>query len=339
MNLPLFSELKNDESTYLTFSKALLDFDNAVANDTEYYFSKAVALKLPNWQQSSGDDKFFCDNINSLGITGLTIASPPNLIIPKVFQYYMENIIRNNISITDQLIEEITEIAFWKTLSYLGLSDQRIRDCFTFTNGIFTNNFIKTETNNGWVEIVVQIPNKCKLLVPAWKKLDNISDLIQTNDDLEIDPATGLRTITPLYDNGNKQFLFGDDLKQVIDFNNITWNETTKQIFDFNVLLLFYRDNSVDSLGNPIDKLHGINFIYPFDSKSSYWDQELLTQKTNSVQSRGYQFIFNMKSVGNQKSELSAYEQNEQMFYVNNFSKTLGLLDSFLENEMLYHKH
>lgn len=307
MNLPIFNQLREEESTYLTFQKALVDFDDAVANNTEYYFSNCIALQLPNWENG----KFFYD-LTSMGLPSNTT---PNLVIPKMFQYYMENICRQNISIDTNIpVENITEIAFWKTLIKMGVSPKNI---VTFTNGIFTNNFIKTEANNGWVEIVVNIPNNCKLLKPAWKSVENISNLVQATD-----------TDTALYDNGSKQFTFNNDEKTIFDFNNIKYDDTTKSKFGFNVLLLFYRDKS------GIDKLHGINFIYPFENKVSYWDQQLLIQETNKISSRGYQFIFNMKSTNNQSSQIAAYEQNEQMFYVNQFGKTLGLLDSFLEEKI-----
>lgn len=311
MNLPIINQLREEESTYITFQKALLDFDDAVANNTEYYFSNVLALQLPNWEQG----KFFYD----LTSMGLPAGASPNLVIPKMFQYYMENICRQNIGIDkDSPVEEITEIAFWKTLDKLGVTTKA--ETIKFTNGIFTNNFIKTEANNGWVEIVVNVPNKCKILKTerSWREVKNISNLVQCSD-----------TDLALYDAAHqKVFNFNDDQRSVFDFNKVEYDETTKSRFGFNILLLFYRDK----VG--VDKLHGINFIYPFENKVSYWDQQLLVQETNQISSRGYQFIFNMKSTNNQSSTIAAYEQNEQMFYENQFSKTLGLLDSFLEEKM-----
>ena len=38
MNLPEFNKLQENQSTYITFSKALLDYDYAINNSKEYYF-------------------------------------------------------------------------------------------------------------------------------------------------------------------------------------------------------------------------------------------------------------------------------------------------------------
>ena len=87
MNLPIFHPLLQNQSTYITFSKALLDFDNAIANEKEYYFSKMVAINLPDYKNPD----FFID-LNSVDIT----TDNPNTTLPKGMQYYMENIIRQN---------------------------------------------------------------------------------------------------------------------------------------------------------------------------------------------------------------------------------------------------
>ena len=79
MNLPIFNTLLPDSSTYITFSKAHLDFDYAIANKQPYYFSKMVALKLPLciiWKQA-----FFPSLSSPLAlraITGLPFLSPPS---------------------------------------------------------------------------------------------------------------------------------------------------------------------------------------------------------------------------------------------------------------------
>jgi hypothetical protein len=313
MNLPVFNKLRENESTYITFSKALLDFDFAVANNGPYYYSKVVAINLPNWQSPS----FY---FNSSGFNDSSIGdnAEPNITVPVFLSKYVENIIRCNIHIdSSKQVEEITELAFWKGMNKLGVTDPKT--LVTFVNGIFTNNFIKTENNNGWVEIVCQVPNRCKLLqTGTWKNITTVNSLVQST------------YIDGLYDNGSYQYSFTSDQKNVIPFNTLTYNEITKQNFDFNCLLLFYRDYA------GVDKLHGINFIYPWVNKVSYWDQERLSQVTNEARTRGFQFIFNMKTVNNQSSHDASFEQNEQVFYVNNFSKTLGELDSFLEEKIGY---
>jgi len=307
MNLPIISQLREDQSTYITFSKANLDFDKAIANGTPCYFTKMVALNLPFWQ----NPEFFI-NLTSVGEN----STNPNIVIPKMLQYYMENIIRQEIGINGGVVEEIAELAFWKTLNKLGLVEADYKSVVTFMNKIVTSNFVTTENNNGWGEIVCQIPNKCQLLNTVWKTIATVDNIVQ-----------GSNIDTCLFDNGNKQFLF-DGVKDVIDFDNCIFNDVDQQDIKFNVLLLFYTNST------GINKLHGINFIYPYENKVTYWDQETFTQKTNLARTIGYQFIFNMKTCNNQATQISVQSQDDHTHW-NTFSNTLGLLNSFLEIKML----
>lgn len=315
MNLPILSGLHEDQSTYISFSKALLDFDKASSNNEVCYFTKMVALRLPNWE----NPEFFIDLADVSPAPDPALTPPitdtnPNYVFPRTLQYYMENIIRQDISDDgENVVEEVTELAFWKTLNKLGLVSDDVKATFTFNNEILISNFISTENNNGWAEIVAQIPNKSQVMIPAWRTVTNVADVVQGSDD---DSA--------LWDNGLKQFLFDDDFKKVIDFNNITYDAVTESTFDFNVLLIFYTDAS------GIEKLHGINFIYPFENKVTYWDLETFTQKTNVAQTLGYQFKFNLKSCNNNATQVLVYELQEHTA-LQQFSETLGKLNAFLE--------
>lgn len=300
MYLPVLNPLNTDESTYITFSKALLDLDKANAFNTPYYFTYMIAMNLPNWQ----DPDFFID-LSEVGET----SSNPNVVFPKLIQYYMENIIRQDIS-----TPEITELAFYKSLNKCGLEFSDIRDRIVFCNKIVTENFIESEANNGWSEILGLIPNKCDLLGKVFRET-SIPSIVQSTDE------------DGLFDNGDRQFLFPEDSRFVIDFNNLSYDKITKQSFDFNVILVFYKDSE------GVDKLHGINFIYPFNNKITYFELPRLTQKTNEARGIGYQFLFNMKSCNNEASKTLVYEWNGQAFY-NSFERTMSLLASFLENEM-----
>jgi hypothetical protein len=305
-NLPIINQLRDDQSTYITFTKALLDFDKADMTDTEYYFSKMVCLCLPNW-----DIEHFYADLVDIGI----ISTNPNLVVPKVFQYYLENILRQDYEF---VIDEIAEIAFWKTMDYMRRSDPHLgsKDLFTFANGVVISNFIESETSTtGWCEIVGQIPNKCKVLVPAFRKVENVPNIFQTTN-----------TDTCLTDNGYKQFVFEEEQKYVIDFNELRYNEVDLTDFKFNVILLYYKDSK------GVDKLHGINFLFPYTNKVMYWDMETFTQKTNIPSSIGYQFKFNMKTCTNEATIKIVLEQ-EELFY-NLFGQTLGLLNTFLESKM-----
>ena len=91
MNLPNLNELKSDQSTYIAFSKALVDFDKAIAIGNPCYFTKMVTLNLPIWSYPN----FFID-LSVITDSGIAPDASPNLVFPKAIQYYMENIIRQN---------------------------------------------------------------------------------------------------------------------------------------------------------------------------------------------------------------------------------------------------
>lgn len=299
MNLPVINPLNTEQSTYITFSKALLDFDSAVANGTKYVFSKMVALNLPVWKNPD----FYTERLNEVGIT----STDPNTVLPKLIQYYTENIMRQNVD-----VPEITELAFWKTLNLCNLSAEQIRSSIVFCNKINTVDFIQVENNNGWGNIICQIPNNCANFLLSQRKT-NIPDVVQSED-----------TDTCLFDNGNKQFLFDDEFKQVIDFENSKYDKQLKSKFEFNLLLLFYQDK------DGVDKLHGVNFIYPFENLVTEWPLQTLEQKTNSMQTLGYQFVFNVKTCNNEASKIIVYEENLGQYY-ELFFDTFTRLDSFLE--------
>ena len=302
MNLPVINPLNSEQSTYITFSKALLDLDYAIANDTPYCFSHVVALNIPAWK----NPEFFTDALTQVGIT----STDPNTVLPKLIQYYTENIMRQNVD-----TPEIAELAFWKTIHLCGLSAEDIRKRITFANKIVTVNFVQAENNNGWGEIVCQIPNKCANLGLVMRNT-SVPSIVTSEDTDEC-----------LWDTGYKEFEFSDDFKKVIDFDNLIYEENIKSKFDFNVLLLFYRDK------DGVDKLHGINFIFPFENKVTEWTLETLTQKTNSIETIGYQFLFNIKTCNNEASKVMIYEQNQGSFYAM-FGQTFEKLDTFLEKEM-----
>ena len=207
------------------------------------------------------------------------------------------------------------ELAFWKTLNLCGLTPEQIYNSIVFSNKVTTVDFIQVENNNGWGNVICQIPNKCANLLLS-QRTTSVPDVVQSED-----------TDTCLFDNGNKQFLFDENLKKVIDFENSKYDEQLKSKFEFNVLLLFYKDDS------GVDKLHGVNFIYPFENLVTEWPIQTLEQKTNSMQTLGYQFLFNLKTCNNEASKIIVYEKNMGQFY-ELFMQTFSKLDSFLESNI-----
>lgn len=308
MNLPIINKLRDTQSTYITFSKSGLDFDKATANNEACYFTKMVALNLPEWANGS----FFID-ASIMGITN----QDPNLTIPKMIQFYLENILRQDISINSNPVQEVAELAFWKMLNRMGLNKATFQSTVTFFNKIAISNFFQTETNNGWAELVGQIPNKCQALTLAWRDVANVQDIIICDDNEQ----------QIVYDSQETKEYNFTNLKSVIDFENSTFSDVTVEDFSFNCLLLFYKDAS------GIEKLHGINFIYPFANKVTSWQLPEFTQKTNTVSTIGYQFKFNQKTVNNTPSAIAVYELQENSHF-NIFAETLQKLNSFLEYQM-----
>ena len=228
MNLPTFNPIQTPQplrSSYYTFSKALKDFDRSTLNNSPYFYSKMVALNLPFWNFSSPNPKMFfrfrkstsspqgdISNYSEQLPTGFpeiesfNECSNPNTVIPLLFQYYMENIIRQtNIIPGGTPCEQVVELAFWKTLNLLGLSQDQIfgntstdtKSIVTFVNNIATSNFINVSNNQGWCEIVASIPNQCPLLnitQQSWTTLTNVDNIVNAdeNDDNAIyDPDQG----------------------------------------------------------------------------------------------------------------------------------------------------
>lgn len=271
MNLPIFNQLQSDQSNYINFSKSLTDLDYAISQGTEYYLSKFVALKLPEYRVG---DLF-------IEMPEITSSVNPNYLISKAFQYYTENIIRQQID-----CPEIAEIAFWKTLKKFGLTNQKIKDSVVFVNNIVNSAFHRTENNDGWSEIMAIIPNNCDKLTPAWKNIYSV-------------PTTGdyvgdFLDDTSYFDNmANKSFDFGQ-FNQVIDFDNCIFEPGVETEFDFNLILLYYKDK------DGVEKLHGVNFINPFANVATHFELYNYNQKTGDYKNIGYSFKFNLKTTNNE---------------------------------------
>ncbi len=307
MNLPQIGPLLTDSSTYISFSTALLDLDKAYQYGTGYYFSKMVAINLPQYAMPN----FFLD-LSGMGV----ISNSPNTIMPKGIQYYMENIIRQSVG-----SDRVAELAFWKFLNRCGMSYADIHNCVTFSNKVATSNFITIQNNGGWGEIVGVIPNQCALLTTAWKPETGVPDVVTSDPQNDQDG---------LFDTGNKEFTFTDPLaKQVLDFDNFVFDTgVTDESFDFNALLFFYQDS------DGVDKLHGIQFIAPYENKVTYWDLPVNTQFSNKATSVGFQFKLNVKTCNNTASLVLVQDYNADGSHWNTYFESLSNFNSFLELQM-----
>jgi len=351
ISLPFFTDIvvSPRRSSFYTFSKALKDFDKSVTEGTKFYLSRMMCLNLPLWEQDKmyfkfrkstslnpGDIVYFKEVEGDVNFpTGIELEAStldyvnPNMVIPRVFMAYMENIIRQtNVLTGGGSPKEIAELAFWKTLNFMGIP---LPDIFgdnptviTFTNSLAVSNFIEVSNNQGWQEVVGAIPNKCNLLQldsTKWKTIDGINDVVScdVNED------------TAIYDGnpGSSFTLNFTDFKKVIDWDLLTFDDSVDTSFKFNTLLLFYKD------ADDVEKLYGINFIYPFDVSDGLgynWQQQTFTHLTNQIQSFGFSFKFNIKSNNNTATKNEIYTLQEGSFW-DTFEETLSLFNSFFEQQ------
>lgn len=335
MKLPIFDNLNTNppRSTYYTFSKSMKDLDNAVTEGTEWYFTKMVCLDLPIWSignmffrfrktssSPDGDIKYFSEeNGKNFPELETTNYINPNIVIPRLLQYYTENIIRqSNIGSS----EYIAELAFWKTLNMMGIDIDTLYDTnkiITYVGDLSTASFTEIANNHGWAEIIGSVTNNCPLTnisYSSWKTINDVNNIINADDNGD----------SAIFD---KDSSFGFDMskmKKVLNFYRIENDkDTTKQQeFQFNTILLFYTDKS------GVNKLHGVDFIYPFVEGMNGWKQESIKHITNTFNSFAYSFRYNMKSCVNKNTQDTVYEINEGSFY-DVFSKSMSNYDSFLE--------
>ena len=240
----------------------------------------------------------------------------PNKVIPRLFQYYTENIIRQSqFSETDSHItnQYISEVALYKTLSLMGIN---VFDCMIYVSDIGTCSFVEMTNNNGWVEILCQIPPQPSLPIINSKIITDIeSEVIadDNNDDAIYD------------DDGNGfSFIFHQSDKHIINFSDIQYDLETKRELSFNCILLFYKD--VDD----VEKLYGIDFIHPYTLTQQGYDLSRSTFLTNEQNSFGYTFRFNIKSCTNKATQSLVIQEQDGSFY-DVFGKALSDFDSFLK--------
>lgn len=301
MNLPIFNQLQSNQSNYINFSKSLTDLDYAISQDKEYYLSKFVALKIPEYKVG----KLFIE------MSEITNSTNPNYLITKAFQYYTENIIRQQVD-----CPEIAEVAFWKTLKKFGLTDDGIINSVVFINNIVNSAFHRTENNDGWAEVMCMIPNNCASLKPAWRTVNSLPTGSYVGDYLS--------DISYFDDMENKTFNFAE-FNKVIDFENCNYNTEDVAEFDFNLLLLFYKDK------DGVEKLHGVNFINPFENVDTHFELFSYKQKTNDYKNIGYNFKFNLKTVNNEATTqiIETLNLDTQSFW-QSFNAQIGKMNQLL---------
>lgn len=346
-------------SVFYTFSKALKDLDYCNNNNKPFYMSSFAVLNLPKWEDGafyykyrknsstpSGNIEFysteFIQSIEEELYQDTSLDKNyvnPNYVIPRIFGYYLENILRQeNTGGSSVDCQRIAEVSFWKTLNYLGIDD--ISSCIQYVNKISTVSYTEIANNHGWTQIMCEIPNLCK-------HFDNTNQNIWGNSGVDLSVAVANNGDACIFDSGNS-FDFTNFWNRCLNFENIydensnILDSSTVADMNFNVILLFYKDaDCYDENGddNGMEKLYGINFIMPFDkvddsTNPPFPSYELpsFKHKTNEVQTFGYNFRFNIKSCTNDatKESVPILVPAESSFF-DLYSEVLTKLNSFLE--------
>lgn len=350
-------------SVFYTFSKALKDLDYCNSNDKPFYMSSFVVLKLPKWEvenegstilrkfyyryrkssSTPNGDIGFCSSQFTQSIeeeldedTSLDKNYVnPNYVIPRIFGYYLENILRQeNTGGSSVDCQRIAEVSFWKTLKYLGIND--ISSCIQYVNKISTVSYTEIANNHGWTQIMCEIPNLCK-------HFDNTNLNIWGPSGVDLSVGVADNEDACIFDSGNS-FDFSVwnrclNFVNIYDENSNILDSSTVADMNFNAILLFYKDaDCYDENGddNGMEKLYGINFIMPFEkvdnSPLPSYELPSFKHKTNEVQTFGYNFRFNIKSCTNDatKESVPILVPAESSFF-DLYSEVLTKLNSFLE--------
>lgn len=313
-HLPKLGALKEKESTYITFSKALTDLDKAHANHQPYYFTKMVLLNLPDWQEG----QFYLSR--ELPLTNVDKSTDnPNVAIPLYIQHYMENICRQQID-----SPHVTEIAFWQMMDKLGFrySQYDTPSKAPYVCDVIHSDFYKLESNVGWARIIGQIPAHISFKTIQEKQISLSQRRILTNDFEDVEDNRGL------YDTGLNEIVLNNpmilDLDNIQDYNSYGSSNEEAQ---FNVILMYYMDS------DGVHKLHGINFINRYVNKVGYWELERLPLRTieSKQTSIGYQFLFNMKTCNNEATLTQVHSNNENLGWYHGFEQTFNYMHRLLD--------
>lgn len=349
-------------SVFYTFTKALKDLDYCNNNNKPFYMSSFAALNLPKWFDNNdpqtrsfyyrfrkststpvGDIEFysneFTQQVEEELTDDLTLDNNyvnPNYVIPKILGYYFENILRQeNTGGINIDCPRISEVAFWKTLMYLGITD--INSLIQYVGKISTVSYTQISNNHGWAQIMCEIPNFCK-------HFDNTNPNIWCPSGVDLSVGVADNHDACIFDSGMSfDFSNHDTCLNFVNIYDINQNILNTDVADiqFNALLLFYKDADCfdeNGIDNGMEKLYGINFIMPFEKllpetpADTSYELPSFKHKTNSVQTFGYNFRFNIKSCTNDETRESVpiFVPVESSFF-DLYSEVLTKLNNFLE--------
>lgn len=128
--VPILKELRDQGSTFYTFSGAVNDSILMFSSDTiKLNFSKFVCLQLPKWENVA-KQRLYHDPAELESVNDSNAADDPSTFFVKA---YLQNYIENFTSIVDanrpdETFSNFNEAAFWKALQAVSDSDSAVAD-------------------------------------------------------------------------------------------------------------------------------------------------------------------------------------------------------------------
>lgn len=366
MILPKFADIQIDRGTYYTFNIANTLLTKHLANtgvDNRFYMSHFVAIELPKWEDSKFFYKYRRNTSSPAGDiehcyapTGTfdelhTDYTNPNKVIPKLLSTYFENMCRTEIGTfvrslgdgdDDKKRFKIFTIYLLKFLELLFKTNagkasvdthdnsiKKIEDTiYRYIGRFMTQSFIDLNPNNGWQEVIAEIPNNAGYLdLPTMK-----TKLITTYPNGEVTSTIPNEyKDNSIYDTGDFKFnLTNPVYLNFSDYGEIyKYDKKNEYIKDmrFNVILTFFYD-TYSGCHIP----HGIYFPSGWvetSLNSGIWELPSYKFTTNTTNSFGYTFKFNTRINASPANRTMILQNQENSFY-NTFHTTLNNLNDFL---------
>lgn len=130
--VPILKKLRQEGSTFYTFSSAVNDSILLFSSDTvKMNFSKFVCLKLPTWENVA-KQRLYKDPVELESVNDTSASDDPNTFFVKA---YLQNYIENFTSIidanrNDSNFSNFSEAAFWKSLQSVSNVDGAVDDSY-----------------------------------------------------------------------------------------------------------------------------------------------------------------------------------------------------------------
>lgn len=330
---PILGKMKTSGGTFYTLSSTVNDFSYLFSDSTVRIApSKFVAMKLPDWQNTTGQ-KLYRDS-NDVGNPTIT---DPNEVLPKILQNYTENLIQYSESTrTDNTLSNYAESAWWKTVRMLGgIGFQDASETF-IENGTTKNLYTETEESddyesvvkfvgdvnllnhvksngNEYVEMFLNIPTsqgkmtgvkfkQCDVVHPLSLLPDGGGDIFTSG--LESQYTNNTNNAKAIYDNdATLQYSVGtqiDDL--VVHFDDILDDDNDSRHlqgdFEFNAIALYYDIYDKDDETKLRTNLYGILFVEDYNNLTAGIGELPLLKKyqpSDNSAGNGFSFRMNLK--------------------------------------------